>query len=208
MAHIPDGMLSAPVIAAGWAVTAGGVALGLKALDDERLVRAGLVSAAFFVASLIAVPVGPTSVHLLFGALAGLVLGWAAFPAILVALILQASLFGFGGLFSLGVNVANIALPGVIAGLVLRPRLAGLPAGAAVTAGALAAAGATALTALAVTGALFFSMPALAPVLPVMAAGWLPLMAAEAAVTGFALAFLLKVRPDLVLAPAMGPAAP
>jgi cobalt/nickel transport system permease protein len=43
-----------------------------------------VLSATFFVASLIHVPVGPSSVHLIMSGLAGLVLGWTAFPALFV----------------------------------------------------------------------------------------------------------------------------
>ena len=47
---------------------------------------------AIFVASLVHVPVGPSSMHLVLNGLLGLLLGWAAFPAILVGLLLQAVL--------------------------------------------------------------------------------------------------------------------
>ena len=51
--------------------------------------------------------------HLLLSGLAGLLLGWAVFPALFVALLLQAILFQFGGLTTLGVNTAVMALPAV-----------------------------------------------------------------------------------------------
>ncbi len=44
----------------------------------------------------------------------GLLLGWPAFPAILVGLFLQALLFQFGGLTVLGVNTFNVAVPAVL----------------------------------------------------------------------------------------------
>jgi cobalt/nickel transport system permease protein len=47
--------------------------------------------------------------------LVGAVLGVAAFPAILIALLLQALLFQFGGLTTLGINTFNIALPALLA---------------------------------------------------------------------------------------------
>ncbi|MFP4388984.1 MAG: energy-coupling factor ABC transporter permease, partial [Desulfococcaceae bacterium] len=50
--HISEGVLSAPVLIAGAAVAAAGVAAGLRQLDEERIPRAALLSAAFFVASL------------------------------------------------------------------------------------------------------------------------------------------------------------
>jgi cobalt/nickel transport system permease protein len=107
MAHIPDGVATIPVLAAGAAITVGGLAWGLRALSPERMPRVAVLSAVFFVASLIHLPVGPASVHLILNGLMGAVLGAAAFPAIVVALLLQAVLFGFGGLAVLGVNAAD-----------------------------------------------------------------------------------------------------
>lgn len=74
--HIAEGVLSAPVLIAGAA--AAGIAVGLKRLDESRLMTAGLVGAAFFIASLIHVPIGVSSAHLL---LCGLVGGcWECLP--------------------------------------------------------------------------------------------------------------------------------
>ena len=112
--HIPDGVLSVPVIAATTALAAGGTALGLRKMDLERVPRAGVLASVFFVASLIHVPIGISSVHLLLGGLAGLLLGWAVFPAFMAALFLQAVLFGHGALTSLGANTCIMALPAVI----------------------------------------------------------------------------------------------
>ena len=61
--HIAEGVLSAPVLIAGAAVAAAGIAVGLKRLDESRLMTAGLVGAAFFIASLIHVPIGVSSAH-------------------------------------------------------------------------------------------------------------------------------------------------
>ena len=60
--HIVDGVLATPVLIGGAAITVAGIGLGLRALPMERIPVAGMMSAAFFVASLIHVPVGPTSV--------------------------------------------------------------------------------------------------------------------------------------------------
>ena len=71
--------------------------------------RTALLSSAFFLASLVNVKIGPSSTHLSLIAPMGLVLGSAVFPAVLVALMLQALLFGFGGLLVLGVNTLVMA---------------------------------------------------------------------------------------------------
>ena len=75
-----------------------------------------LVSA-FFVSSLIHVPVGDSSAPLLLSGLTGLVLGWEAFPSLFAALLLQYVFFGFGGVATLGVNTLDMALPAVVCGM-------------------------------------------------------------------------------------------
>lgn len=128
MAHIPDGVLSAPVLISGALVSTGLLAVALRRLREAELPRAAVLAAAFFVSSLISVPLGPSSVHLLLNGLMGLLLGWAAVPAIFVALILQAVFFGFGGLLVLGVNTLNLVLPALIVARLLRPMLQRLAA--------------------------------------------------------------------------------
>ena len=123
MAHIPDGVLSAPVLISGALVSTGLLGVALHRLREAELPQAAVLAAAFFVSSLISVPLGPSSVHLLLNGLMGLLLGWAAVPAIFVALLLQAVFFGFGGLLVLGVNTMNLALPALIIALLLRPML-------------------------------------------------------------------------------------
>lgn len=112
--HIVDGALSAPVLATGAVLSIAGVAIGLRKLDYNQLPQVGVLSAAFFVASYIHLPLGFSSVHLILNGLIGLTLGWVAFPALLVALLLQAVFFGFGGFLVLGVNAFNIAMPAVL----------------------------------------------------------------------------------------------
>ncbi len=65
--HISEGILTAPVLAGGAALTIAGTAIGLEKLDYDRIMTVSLLSATFFVASLIHVPIGPGSVHLLLG---------------------------------------------------------------------------------------------------------------------------------------------
>ena len=121
--HISEGILSAPVLITGACLSAVGVGIGLKKLDSDQIPQAGLLAAAFFVASLIHIPVGPSSAHLVLNGLLGVVLGWAAFPVILCALFLQAMLFQFGGLTGLGVNTFVMAFPALACMLLCRPLL-------------------------------------------------------------------------------------
>ncbi len=68
----------------------------------------------FFIASFIHIPLGPTQIHLVLIGIIGIVLGSSVFLAILIALLLQATLLGFGGLTSLGANLIIMALPSFI----------------------------------------------------------------------------------------------
>ncbi|WP_197481456.1 energy-coupling factor ABC transporter permease, partial [Oleiphilus sp. HI0086] len=67
--HIVDGALAAPVLAAGVVLSVVGVAIGLKKLDYDHLPQVGVLSAAFFVASYIHLPLGFSSVHLILNGL-------------------------------------------------------------------------------------------------------------------------------------------
>src|SRR5205809_294545 len=102
--HISDGVLPPAWQAGGFALAVPLVAIGLWRLADEEIPRLALFTAAFFVASIIHLRVGPTSVHLLLNGLVGVVLGWRAGLAIGVGLLLQATLIGHGGFTALGVN--------------------------------------------------------------------------------------------------------
>ena len=116
--HISEGVLSVNILIAGWTGTCAGVALGLKKTKDYKIVRTALLSSAFFLASLVNIRIGAGSTHLSFIALMGIILGWGAFPAVFVALLLQAALFHFGGLIVLGANTFAMAFPALLVHLI------------------------------------------------------------------------------------------
>jgi cobalt/nickel transport system permease protein len=198
--HIADGILPVSVLAGGWALSAVGVGIGLKRLDGDRLPQVAVISSAFFVASLIHLPVPGTSVHLVLNGLAGMVLGWAVFPALMVALFLQAILFGHGGLTALGVNTLNMALPAVVCWylfnggrLTARVGRSGL-LGAAAGATGFALAGVMTAGCLALAGKGFLQIAMVVLLVDLLAIG------IEALITGSAVSFVLKVRPELLVA--------
>lgn len=197
MAHIPDGVLSVPVLVGGAVVAAASLAFALKRLDEDSLPRVAVMAALFFVASLINVSIGPTSVHLLLSGLMGLVIGWATVPAVFVGLVLQAIFFGFGGIATLGVNTVNIALPGVLWALLLAPLMSASPARAALV-GALVAALSVASTAVLVALSLTLSDGAYALSARIVLFTYGPLLIGEAIITGFACGFLARVSPDML----------
>lgn len=118
--HISEGVLSLPVLVTGGAFSAGGIIIGLRSLEPQKIIIAGTLAAVFFVASLIHVPIGVASAHLLMTGLMGVILGWAAMPAIFVALILQAVLFQYGGLTTLGANTFSMGFAAVLSWYVFR----------------------------------------------------------------------------------------
>ena len=86
--HISEGVLSGQVLAVGAVLAAAGTGIGLKKISHDRIVHVAILASAFFVASLIHVNIGPASAHLILNGIVGLLLGIAAFPAILTALLL------------------------------------------------------------------------------------------------------------------------
>lgn len=197
--HIVDGALSNPVVIGGAVAAAGGIAVGLKSLDIDRIPTAGVLSASFFVASLIHVPIGPSSVHLILNGLAGLLLGWAAFPALFVGLLLQAVFFGFGGLTVLGVNTFNIAMPAVLAWMIFGRLVGrGSPVQGAIW-GGLGGAFAIAATTLFVAVSLALTGDEFLPAAKLVFFSHIPVMVIEAVLTGFAVLLTRKVKPELFL---------
>jgi len=197
MAHIPDGVLSAPVLIVGAAVAFAGTAQGLRKLTPERIPQVAVLSAAFFVASLVHFTVGPSSVHLLLTGVTGIILGWASFPAMLVGLFLQAILFGFGGLISLGTNVMNMAVPAVFCSGLFRLLAARGQRTTIVAATILGGLGVM-LTALFVAIDLAASGREFLPAAKLLVFAHLPVAAIEAVFSGAAVSVLIRARPDIL----------
>jgi cobalt/nickel transport system permease protein len=208
--HLDEGLLTTStsgllVLGAGMAVAAAGTALGLRKLDYERMPQVAMLSAAFFVASLIHLPLGVTSVHLVLNGLVGLILGWTAFPALLIALGLQAVFFGFGGPMTLGLNTAAMAVPAVVCHYLFQPATRAQREGVAVAAGFAAGALAILLSAALVSSALVATGQHFAVVWKLVLVAHLPVAVVEGLVTASVVAFLRKVRPELLDASLLGP---
>lgn len=194
--HISEGVLSKEILLAGAALAGSGVALGLKKTPSERIPRVGILSAAFFLASLIHVPLGPASVHLVLNGLIGVLLGWASFPAIFIGLFLQAVLFQFGGLTTLGVNTFNMAAPALFCWSVFGPLLRGKK-GVAVG-GFLAGALAVLLSGILVALELYLTGEAFVGAAKAIILVHLPIMGIEGLVTAFLCSFLKRSRPQML----------
>ncbi len=120
MVHISDGVLAEWLWGGGWAVTAVILAYALSKMRTEDIPRLSVITAAVFVASLVHLSVGPTSVHFILNGFAGVMLGILAYPCIFVALVLQCFLFGHGGVTTIGINTVNMGVPALVAYLIFR----------------------------------------------------------------------------------------
>lgn len=200
LAGSPQGIA---VLCAGAVGAVAGTTVGLQVMDNERVPRVALITSAFFVVSLIHVPVGFTSVHLVLNGLVGLLLGWAAFPALLIALMLQALLLGHGGLLALGVNTLNMALPAVLCHYVFRSAVSSPHETVAFLGGCAAAATAVLGSAFLMAGALWVSGKSFELAALAVLASHLLVALAEGLVTGGAVVFLRRVRPELLARPSL-----
>ncbi|HEX9617340.1 MAG TPA: energy-coupling factor ABC transporter permease [Anaerolineales bacterium] len=203
--HIPDGFLSLPVALIFWVISIGLIAIAVRRtqgeLGERQIPLMGVMAAFIFAAQMINFPVaGGTSGHLLGGALAAITLGpWAAMIVMASVIGVQALLFQDGGLVVMGANIYNMGLMTALIGYGLyrgvagtrrsvRLSVAGLAAWLSVMAGALA----TALQLwLSGTALLRVVVPAMLGVHALIGLG-------EALITVAALAFISRVRPDLV----------
>ena len=196
--HISEGVLSAPVLIGGAVIALGGTGVGLKKMDYDKVPEVAVFASAFFVASLIHVPLGPSSVHLILNGLMGLVLGWTVFPAILIALLLQAVLFQFGGLTTLGVNTVTMGLPAIVCyGLFHKPALSER-VWVSTVATFLCGAGAVFLGAVLVALALVTTGQAFLPAAKLIVLAHIPVIAIEGIITTVCVRFIRRVKPEIL----------
>lgn len=201
--HITDGILHPATCAGGMVVCGVAFVGGARRFDEERVPELGVVTSILFVASLVHVPLGITSVHLLLNSLAGMLLGWLSLPALLVALFLQYLLFGHGGLTTIGVNTCiagsgAVAAWSVFRGLVRlgrsRPPTA-RRAGACGFVATLAGIGASGTT---FSLVMYTAGEEIGAVGLATFAAHLPVAVIEGIVTAGALSFLTRVKPELL----------
>lgn len=116
--HVPDGFISPKMYVPSYAVAAALWAYGLKRmrakLNEETIPYVAVMTALTFALMMVTFPVpGGTSVHAAgIGLLAVLFGVWTSFLAVSLVLLLQAVLFGAGGVTSLPVNALAMGLAG------------------------------------------------------------------------------------------------
>ncbi|MGE3166806.1 MAG: CbiM family transporter [Planctomycetota bacterium] len=196
--HIVDGVLPAATWLGGWVAAVGGLSVSARRLAVEETPRIAVLSSAFFIASAFRIPLGPTSTHLLLHGLVGIVLGKRAFVAIGLGAALHFLILAQGGLTTLGVNMAVLGFPAMIGGWLFRrfrvhasQRL--LPALAAATTLVTMALSIVAHAGVLLTGGRRFEAVVVA-----MASAHVVVAIFEATMTALLVAFLVRVRPDLI----------
>lgn len=196
--HIAEGVLSLPILASGTVIATTGTVIGLKKLEYQDMPKVAVLSSTFFVASLIHVPVGPTSAHLILNGMAGIILGYSAFPALLLALLLQAVLFQFGGFTALGVNTATMATPAVLCYIIFKPMVVHKIRYISAIAGFLSGFMSVLLSSILVALALALSGEVFITVARMIVVVHIPIMVIEGIITGFVIFFLRRVKPELL----------
>jgi cobalt/nickel transport system permease protein len=209
--HIPDGVLPAAVSVAGYATTGAATWYSLRKINQkenpqEGIPKASLLTAAFFVASWIHIPVPPTSVHLVLNGLLGVVLGYYAFPAILIGLFFQAVMFQHGGLTTLGVNATMMGVPALLAYYLFKLRNVFGKESRVWTGvfGFLAGSGGLGLAALIALVLLITTLPAHLDAeaeqasIYALTLAHVPLMVIEGIFTALVVLFLQRVKPELL----------
>jgi len=196
--HISEGILSAPVLVTGAGLTATAVGYSLKKMEHKEVPKVAILSSVFFVASLVHVPLGPSSVHLILNGVMGVLLGWSAFPAILVALALQGVLFQFGGITTLGINTFNMAFPAIICFYLFNRGIRGENNFIALILAFVCGFLAVLLSGIMVAAALVFTGEPFMQVAKLALIAHLPVMVLEGVLTAFCIGFLRKVRPEIL----------
>ena len=205
--HIPDGFLTANTWVPAWIISIGGIGYCIRKvgqlLKDRVIPLMGVMSAFIFAAQMLNFPVaGGTSGHLLGGVLAVVLVGpYAGAVVIAIVLIVQCLVFQDGGLTALGANIFNMSIIGSMGGYLIynlvRKAIGnnkGIIIGAAIAAWlSVVVASCACAVELAISGTspLKVALPAMALVHMLIGAG-------EAAITYLVVAFVLKVRPDLI----------
>ncbi|NEZ61607.1 cobalt transporter CbiM [Leptolyngbyaceae cyanobacterium CCMR0082] len=117
--HIPDGFVPPQLCIIGYGVSGFVTWQCLRKINRQpnptaQMPKAAMLTAAFFVASSIQIPLPPMTLHLVLSGLLGAILGYYAFLSILIGLFFQALFLGHGGLSTLGLNAIIIGVPALV----------------------------------------------------------------------------------------------
>ncbi|MDR2956929.1 MAG: energy-coupling factor ABC transporter permease [Coriobacteriales bacterium] len=205
--HIPDGMLDTKTFTSLWAGGAGGISYASwwirRHLDSSQLVLMAVLAALIFGLQMLNFPIAAgTSGHFSGGAAAAIILGyWPATIVMAAVLLVQALFFGDGGITTLGANIVNLGLVGPGVAVLVYQLGIRLKASRSAKLVFSFIAATLAVVASAAMVALELWASGRVPLLPALAAmiGWHTLIGlAEGVITAGLVAYLLKVRPQIL----------
>jgi cobalt/nickel transport system permease protein len=195
--HISDGVLPTSVAIGGYAASAALVFWSARRSNSRDLPKLAVMTAAFFVAALVHVPFGPTSVHLILPGLTGALLGPCAFLSIGLGLLLQSLLFQFGGITALGANALMMGVPALACGWLFQ-KFRGTRLTRQAVVGGLAGALGTVLAAMILAGLLATGGEDFFGVAKIALLAHVPVILIEGLVSGFTIGFLVRVKPEML----------
>jgi cobalt/nickel transport system permease protein len=205
--HIPDGFLTPKVWIPMWLIAIAIIGYSLKQankiLGEKHVPLMGVLAAFVFAGQMLNTPVAAgTSGHMLGGVLTSIFLGpWVASIVMATVFAVQAIFFQDGGITTLGANIFNMGLIGTIFGYFVFKTIKNLVGGekglyiggaiAAWLAVVLASAACSIELALSGTSPLRLALPAMVSIHAIIGI-------IEAGITVAVVAFVAKVRPDLL----------
>ena len=206
--HIPDGFVDIKTAVSTGVISAGGLAVAIykvkKFFKARGIATMGIIAALIFAGQMINFTIpGGTSGHLLGGALAAIILGpHAGAIVIAVVLIVQCFIFMDGGVSALGANIFNMAIIGVYGSFLIYMLIGKLSKSKVNFYISVAAAAWLSVVIASIFAALELGISGIYPMAVTMKAMVLVHMVigiGEALITTAVIAFIDKVRPDIIL---------
>lgn len=206
--HIPDGFIDLKTAVTTGIISTGGIAASIyrikKTLKAKVIVLMGMMAALIFALQMInfAIP-GGTSGHLLGGALVAITLGpYAGVLVLTVVLVVQALIFMDGGVIAIGANVFNLAISGVFSAFLIYMLLTKISKSKAMFYVSIAFASWFSVVFASFFAALELALSgtyAMAITLKAMILVHMIIGVGEALITVAIVAFIDRIRPDLIL---------
>lgn len=205
--HIPDGFLDAKTLISSAVISAGAIGYAVKqtkkTLNERQVPMLGVMAAFIFAAQMVNFPIaGGTSGHLIGATLAAISFGpWASILIMTSVLLIQGFMFQDGGISALGGNILIMAVVASLVGYGVYKILAGTQASRTRVLISTFIAGWSSTFAASLLATLLIAVSGTVPLNIALAAmaGWHSLIGiGEGLITSFVVAYLAKVKPDMV----------
>jgi len=206
--HIPDGFVDLKTaVTTGVFSIAGFITAIVKVKQYFKarvVVLMGIFAALIFAAQMVNFTIlGGTSGHLLGAALAAIVLGpYGGGIVIAAVLVVQAFLFGDGGITALGANIFNMAIVGILAAYLIFKLITKFSKKKSVFFSAVAISAWFSVVVASIFASLELAISGIYPLavtLKAMVPIHMMIGLGEAAITTAVVAFVYKLRPELIL---------